>query len=238
MNAGICVRNAAFRTESLKNFLRGGQSISLNGEISSSGCRDRRCVSSLLAWVYILVRRPYRIGDRIRMGEVTGDVIGISYLDTTLWEFGGEYLSTDHPSGRTIKFPNARVLQSPVWNYSWPAFPFVWNEVKFQVAYDSDLEFVGRIMMDAAQEEIGHVMGANVRAYREILAKTPVDHLEVNERPTMAFRIGQHTWVEAIVRYLVHPKEAGRVKTRLIVKLLKQLNQHPDKVRFPKADLR
>lgn len=32
------------------------------------------------------------------------DVIDVSYLDTTLWEFGGQYLSTDHPTGRTISF--------------------------------------------------------------------------------------------------------------------------------------
>jgi small-conductance mechanosensitive channel len=195
-------------------------------------------ITSLLAWVYILVRRPYRVGDRIRMGEVTGDVIGIGYLDTTLWEFGGEYLSTDHPSGRLIKFPNANVLQTPVWNYSWPAFPFVWNEIKFQVGYDSDLDFVGRVMQETAQEHIGKAMEANVRAYRAILARTPVDHLDVQERPSMAFRIGENTWVEAIVRYLVHPKEAGRVKTRLILELLKRLNEHPDKVRFPKGDMR
>jgi small-conductance mechanosensitive channel len=57
-------------------------------------------ISSLIGWVYILVRVPYRVGDRIQMGDARGDVIDVSYLDTTLWEFGGDYLSTDHPSGR------------------------------------------------------------------------------------------------------------------------------------------
>lgn len=195
-------------------------------------------ITSLLAWVYILARRPYRVGDRIRMGEVTGDVIGIGYLDTTLWEFGGAYLSTDHPSGRLIKFPNSNVLQSPVWNYSWPAFPFVWNEIKFQVGYDSDIAFVAKVMQDGAQEEIGSAMAANVQTYREILARTPVDHLEVNEKPSLAVRIADNTWVEVMVRYLVHPKEAGRVKTRLIQKLLARLNEQPERVRFPKGDMR
>ena len=37
-------------------------------------------------------RAPYRIGDRIRIGQATGDVIEVGYLDTTLWEFGGEFL--------------------------------------------------------------------------------------------------------------------------------------------------
>jgi len=69
------------------------------------------------------VRTPYRVGDRIKIGDATGDVIDVSYLDTTLWEFGGEYLSSDHPSGRLIKFPNSNVLNEAVYNYSWPLFP-------------------------------------------------------------------------------------------------------------------
>ncbi|HET9913733.1 MAG TPA: hypothetical protein VFQ13_17705, partial [Anaerolineales bacterium] len=47
-------------------------------------------------------------------------------LDTTLWEFGGPYLSTQHPSGRIIKFPNSLVLNETVYNYSWPLFPYIW----------------------------------------------------------------------------------------------------------------
>ena len=39
------------------------------------------------------------------MAGATGDIIDISYFDTTLWEFGGQHLSTDHPSGRVIKSP-------------------------------------------------------------------------------------------------------------------------------------
>ncbi|HYW74325.1 MAG TPA: mechanosensitive ion channel domain-containing protein, partial [Pyrinomonadaceae bacterium] len=69
-------------------------------------------VTSFLGWIYLLVRTPYRVGDRIKIGDATGDVIDVSYLDTTLWEFGGDYLSTDHPSGRIIKFPNSKVLNS------------------------------------------------------------------------------------------------------------------------------
>lgn len=93
-------------------------------------------ITSFIGWIYILVRTPYRVGDRIKIGEAIGDVIDVSYLDTTLWEFGGQYLSTDHPSGRVIKLPNSSILNSPVWNYSWPLFPYIWNEIKFQLAYE------------------------------------------------------------------------------------------------------
>ena len=195
-------------------------------------------ISSFIGWVYLLVRAPFRVGDRIKIGDLRGDVIDVSYLDTTLWEFGGDYLSGDHPSGRIIRIPNANVLSTPVVNYSWPLFPYIWNEIKFHLAYESDLHFVAETMKRIAEVEVGSDMAEKIKVYREILAKTPVDELDVQEKPVVTFGVSDNTWLEAKVRYLVHPKEAGRVKSRLIPKLLQALLTAPDKVLFPKSNMR
>jgi small-conductance mechanosensitive channel len=190
-------------------------------------------MKSFIGWIYILVRQPYRVGDRIRIDDATGDVIDVSYLDTTLWEFGGQYISGDHPSGRVIKFPNEKVLDELVYNYSWPLFPYIWNEIKFQIAYQSDLEFVAKTMQQIVEEELGEEMMERVSVYRGLLARTPVDELEVRAHPRVIFRVDEVTWIDAIVRYLVPPREAGSIKSRLIPKLLAALNAAPDKVMFP-----
>jgi small-conductance mechanosensitive channel len=192
-------------------------------------------MTSFIGWIYILVRRPYRVGDRIKIDDATGDVIDVGYIDTTLWEFGGQYISGDHPSGRIIKFPNAKVLNSIVYNYSWPLFPYIWNEITFHIGYESDLEFIATTMQRIVEEELGSEMLKRVGQYRELLARTPVDELEVREHPRVIFRVSENTWLKAIVRYLVAPREAGPVKTRLIKKLLPALNAAPDKVLFPKG---
>ena len=149
-------------------------------------------MKSFIAWIYILIRQPYRVGDRIKIGDATGDVIDVGYLDTTLWEFGGQYISGDHPSGRLIKFPNEKVL-----------------------------------------DELGKEMMKRIEVFRQLLARTPIDELEVRSHPRVIFRVDEVTWINAIVRYLVSPREAGSVKTRLIPKLLAALNAEPDKVMFP-----
>jgi small-conductance mechanosensitive channel len=195
-------------------------------------------MKSLIAWIFILVRQPYRVGDRIKIGDATGDVIDVGYLDTTLWEFGGHYISGDHPSGRVIRFPNEKVLDEIIWNYSWPVFPYIWNEIKFQIAYQSDLKFVAETMQRIVEEEIGEEMIKRVDLYRELLARTPVDELEVRSRPRVIFRVDEVTWIDAIVRYLVAPREAGSIKSRLILKLLAALNAAPERVMFPKGDAR
>ena len=195
-------------------------------------------MKSFIAWIYILVRQPFRVGDRIKIDDATGDVIDVGYLDTTLWEFGGQYISGDHPSGRTIRFPNEKVLDSIVYNYSWPLFPYIWNEIKFQIAYQSDLKFVAKTMQRIVEEELGEEMMERIAVYRDLLARTPVDELEVRGHPRVIFRVDEVTWIDAIVRYLIAPREAGSMKSRLIPKLLAALNAAPEKVMFPKGDAR
>jgi small-conductance mechanosensitive channel len=190
-------------------------------------------MTSFVGWIYILVRQPYRVGDRIQLDDATGDVIDVGYIDTTLWEFGGKYITGDHPSGRIIKFPNSKVLNTIIYNYSWPLFPYIWNEIKFQIAYGSDLEFVSQTMRRITEEDLGEAMVERVRTFRHLLARTPVDELQVKDRPRVIFRVSDNTWLEAIVRYLVPPRESGPTKTRLIKKLLAALNAAPDKVMFP-----
>src|SRR5436305_2201325 len=134
-------------------------------------------MKSFIAWIYIVVRQPYRVGDRIEIDDANGDVIDVGYLDTTLWEFGGQYISGDHPSGRLIKFPNEKVLDELGYNYSWPLFPYIWNEIKFHVAYNSDLEFISSTMQKITQEELGEEMLKRVNVFRDLLARTPADEL-------------------------------------------------------------
>lgn len=194
-------------------------------------------ISSFFAWIYILIRKPYRVGDRVAIGNVRGDVISVGYLDTAVWEIGGP-VSGDHPSGRLVKFPNRTVFDTPVFNYSWPLFPYIWNEIKVHIAYDADLEYVAQTMERVVAEEMGEVMLERVGQFRELLAQTPIDELEVRERPKVVFRVSEDTWIEAIVRYLVRPREASRVKTRLVPKLLAALNVEPSRASFPKGAAR
>jgi hypothetical protein len=93
-------------------------------------------------------------------------------------------------------------------------------------------------MQRIVQEELGEEMMKRVDVYREVLARTPVDELEVHARPRVIFRVDEVTWVDAIVRYLVPPRESGPTKSRLIPKLLAALNAAPEKVMFPKGDAR
>lgn len=195
-------------------------------------------ISSLIGWIYLIVRTPYHVGDRIQLEEFTGDVVEINYLDTTLWEFGGNYLSNDLPSGRLIRFPNSLVLQSAVFNYSWSQFPYIWNEIPFHVAYESDLKFIEEVIKRIAKEELDLDMDEKIEKLKHFMEQTPISKIDIKEYPSVTFRINTNTWVEVIVTYLVEPKKATEIRSRIIKKVLEQLLKTADKVLFPKSNAR
>ena len=186
---------------------------------------------SLIGWFYIMAKRPYRVGDRVKIGDAKGDVIEVDFLVTTLWEINGELVSSNQPSGRIVTLPNSTVLSTQVFNYSWEEFPFVWNEITIQVAYETDLEFARQQLIDVADDYLGEEMANNVTRYREVLADTPVE-LEVRDRPSVNV-VQEESWIELRLRYLTHPKQGQRVKNELYERALERFNEHPDRIGFP-----
>jgi small-conductance mechanosensitive channel len=186
---------------------------------------------SVVAWAYVMVARPFEVGDRVEVGDARGDVISVGFLVTTLWEIDGPLVATNQPSGRVVTVPNALVLSAEVTNYGGAGIPHVWNEVSVQVAYETDLAFARERMTAVADDLLGDQMAARVAEYREALAETPVE-LEVNDRPTVNVR-QRESWVELRLRYLVHPRRATRVRNTLYERILAEFNDAPDRVSFP-----
>lgn len=195
-------------------------------------------ITSIIAWLYIVIRTPYRVGDRIQIDSFSGDIVEINYLDTTLWEFKGEYLTNDLPTGRLIRFPNSLVLQSAVFNYSWTRFPYLWNEIPFHIAYESDLKYVEETIKRITKQELDQDMDEKIESLKEYMKNTPIGDIDIKEYPFVSFRTNANTWVEATVTYLVKPKKATDTRTRIIKKLVAELLKEPDRVMFPKSNMR
>lgn len=186
---------------------------------------------SLIGWIYILAKQPYAVGERVKIGDAKGDVIDVDYLVTTLWEINGDLVSSNQPSGRLVTLPNSTVLSTQVHNYSWEEFPYVWNEITFQVAYETDLAFARQELVAVADSYLGDEMETNIDRYRSVLAETPVE-LEVRDRPSVNV-VQRESWVELQLRYLVYPKEGQRVKNDLYERGLERFKESPDRIGFP-----
>lgn len=186
---------------------------------------------SLLAWGYIMVNRPFSVGDRVRIGEAKGDVIEIDFLVTTIWEINGELVSSNQPSGRVVTVPNSLVLSSEVINFGGGGSEFVWNELSLQVSYETDLAFARELMIAEADALLGDEMAASVADFRDRLAETPVE-LDVHDRPSVN-TFQEESWIDLRLRYATHPRRGQRVRNELYERILARFNDHPDRVSFP-----
>lgn len=183
-------------------------------------------ISSFIGWLYIVFRTPYQVGDRIQMEKFKGEVIEITYLDTILLEFSGDYLNNDRSSGRVIHFPNSKVLRTEVFNYSGPAHPFIWNETAIQIAYNSDVEFVEKCFLDAANEDFEK---RHPQYNAENLHQLKAD---------VYFRVNTYAWLEAVVSYPVKPLETTSRRTAILKLALQKLQLQPSKAQFPEGTAR
>jgi len=188
-------------------------------------------LASLIGWLYIVIKRPYTVGDRIAIEDTRGDVASIDLFVTEVWEIDGELVSSNQPSGRIVTVPNSVVLSSHVVNFHGEGVPYVWNELSVQVAYETDLDFAVEVMTETAVDYLGDEMASGVAEYRDRLDETPVE-LDVNERPTVNV-VQAESWVDLRLRYLVHPRRGTRARNAMYRAILDRFNDHPDRVAFP-----
>lgn len=180
-------------------------------------------IASFIAWLYIVFRRPYQVGNRIQINGLRGDVIEISYLDTIILECSGDYLGNDRKSGRVIHFPNSLILKDKVINYSGPDSPFIWNETAVVVAYTSDLKFVEDTLLQTTNDDFRN--------------KYP-NKSEQKWSAAVYFRVNAYSWMEAVVSYPVEPNDTTGRRNRILCSALPELNKSPERVQFPKGDSR
>jgi len=93
-------------------------------------------ISSIAGWSYIVIRRPYIVGDRVRIGTMVGDVADIRLFATILSEVEGAE-GAAMPTGRLIHVPNKAIMEESVINSS-KGIGLLWNEIGVEVTFESD----------------------------------------------------------------------------------------------------
>jgi small-conductance mechanosensitive channel len=173
-------------------------------------------IESFTGWLMNSFHGYYRVGDRVAVGEIFGDVYRIDFLTTTVWEIGsperGGFVTAEQPTGRLITFPNNEVLAGSIVNLT-RDFPYVWDELTIAVANKSDLNYSMEVLRQVANEVIGDQMIEPARQYRAVLQLAGLDY-EVAEEPEVFVSLDD-SWTNMTVRYLVAARERRRWKSRL-----------------------
>jgi small-conductance mechanosensitive channel len=191
-------------------------------------------IESFTGWLLNSFRGYYRVGDRVAVGEVFGDVYRIDLLTTTVWEYGGpdrppHPVRAEQPTGRLITFPNSEVLTGTVVNYT-KDFPYVWDELTVAVANESDLRYAMDVLRGVAEEVLGEQMKEPAHVYASILERARLE-LEVPDRPQV-FVLLDESWTNLVIRYLVGARERRRWKSELSLRVMEVTGSEEHRARI------
>ena len=193
-------------------------------------------IESFTGWLLNSSRGYYRVGDRIAVGEVFGDVYRIDALTTTVWEYGGPdragggMVTAEQPTGRMITFPNNEVLAGSIVNYT-RDFPYVWDELTVPVGNRSDLDYAMGVLKRIADEVVGEMMRDPAGAYEDLLQRSRLE-TEVAREPEIFVSLDD-SWTNLTIRYLVAARERRRWNSRLAKAVMGEINrdEHQEKIR-------
>jgi small-conductance mechanosensitive channel len=167
----------------------------------------QRVITAVAGYFVILRGKTFNVGDRILMGGVRGDVIGLSFMQTRIMEMGqSPREETDQKSwvrsrqftGRIVTVTNDKVFDEPVFNYT-HEFAYIWDEISVPVRYSSDYAAAEKALTDAARKHACtcEQLGAEEARRLEERFGTVVDEID----PRVFWRITED-WLELTVRFL------------------------------------
>ncbi len=189
-------------------------------------------IVSIAGWVAITFGRYFKVGDRILLGGVKGDVIDISVMRTTLMECG-EWINGDLYNGRVVRISNSFLFKDPVYNYSGD-FPFLWDEIVVPIKHGSDVKEVKKVFSNIANDIVGEYSKKAGTAWSELVNKYMVENAQVKPLITITFN---ENWINFTLRYVVDYKSRRGTKDQLFSKIQEASKTMPDKIKIAYSTL-
>jgi small-conductance mechanosensitive channel len=167
-------------------------------------------LTNLAGWIFLTVRRPFSVGDRVQIGTFAGDVIDLRLFAFSLVEIGN-WVEADQSTGRILHIPNGLVFRETVANYT-QGFNFIWNEIPVTITFESDWRKAKELLTDIVHQHTAiqsdQAAGEVQRAASKYLIKyehlTPIVWTSVAD-------IG----VTLTIRYLTDPRRRRSSETSI-----------------------
>lgn len=117
----------------------------------------RDIVANFLGYLIINTRKPFQIGDRIKLGKALGDVLAVDWFYTTIIEVVENDNKTHGQStGRMTYIPNIKILTEELINET-NSFPFTWNELEVNLTLKSNWRKAKDILLSIANDKVGYI---------------------------------------------------------------------------------
>ena len=180
-------------------------------------------VTNLAGWVFLSVRKPFVVGDRIQIGDHRGDVIDMRLFQFSLMEVGN-WVDADQSTGRIIHIPNGWVFKQSTANYT-KGFNFIWNELPVTVTFESDWKKAKGILAEIAERQ-SLLASEAAQAQVRRAARDYMIHFQ-HLTPIVWTRVVD-VGVTLTVRYITEPRRRRGGEEKLWEEILTVFAQHDD----------
>ena len=180
-------------------------------------------ILSVVAYFFLVGRWGVRVGDRVTVSGVTGEVVDIGLFRLYLMELGGSGLAL-HPTGRIVVFPNAVFFQPSALFKQLPGIEFGWRAITLTLTAATDCSPVeGRIL--SAVEKV-------YAEYRETVERQHRDAVSsMNLHAPMPQPESRVRFVEAglqvTIRYPVEFSRADEIDDRITRAVVQEIEREP-----------
>ena len=181
-------------------------------------------ILSLAGYFYVSGRFGIRVGDRVQISGINGDVLEIGFFKMTLMELDTDQYGRQ-PTGRIVVFPNSVVFQ-PNSNFSkqLPGSNFTWNELRLTVAPDCDFRLVEKRLVEVVNDVVTRYRDTVQREYRilEREFNMPIE----TPRPQSRIQLGE-TGLEMVIRYPAQLQAAVQTSDEIARRVVDAIKREP-----------
>jgi len=180
-------------------------------------------IINFAGWLFILWRRPIRVGDRIQIGGHSGDVVDLRPFRIVLLEIGN-WVHADQSTGRVLHIPNGWVFKNSVANYD-EAFGYIWNELEILVTYESNWRSAKAILQRTLEEKVGE-LAPDVQKRIDEAAHDM--HIQFSKLTPVVWTSVADSGIRLTMRYLCKPRERRSSASAIWEATLDALAAAPD----------
>jgi small-conductance mechanosensitive channel len=177
---------------------------------------------SIVGYFFLIGKYGLRVGDRVQIGNVTGEVIDLGIVRLHLMEIGPQH----GPTGRVVAFANSVVFQAAGGIFKQiPGVSLAWREVSLTLPADADYTTTKERLLAAAERVLDAYRDELERQTRELRKTSSWNTAEETQAQVqLRFSAGS---IDAIVRYPVPLQRAAEVEERMSRALLDAVRAGP-----------
>ena len=175
------------------------------------GMALQKPITGVFAWLIIVSKKQFSIGDRVIISNIKGDITNISLTHIHLEEVGGT-IDGEEKSNRTVILPTSIIFEQEIIDYN-KKDDYILDEVTIAITYESNLDKAEKIM----NSSVGKIMAPYWEMFQKRIPLESHTRLKCKD-----------SGIDVTVRYYSLVTKRNSISTDIIREILSEIRKTKD----------